>query len=328
MLNCPLSNSFLVCQQFLSIFRIRPYIINSLPSPLFSQESLSMRRILFGAAGLALLGLLLDVNPGRAQEKLKTNGFGSLSGKVTLDGAIPAVVNLVPKMMLHADKACCLDNKAKPIEKIDQTWIVDPKTKAVQNVMVWVKAPKDTYFEIHPKFMKRKETIVIDQPHCAFLPRVSAYNPVYFDGKQMVATGQQLLIKNSAEVPHNVRANGHPKFNKGFNRNLPPKTALDVLKDLNAGDQLMPQPLPIKLQCDIHTWMEGQLFVFDHPYYALTKADGTFEIPFVPAGAEVSVMAWHEGQGWVLTNKGRSITIKNGKKHKLDFEVKAPAPGN
>src|SRR5262249_62070302 len=155
-----------------------------------------MHRILFGVAALALLCLIGDSTSGRAHEKLKTNGFGSLSGKVTLDGAIPPVVDLTDKMKIHADKACCLDNKAKPIEKIDQTWIVDPKTKAVQNVMVWVKAPKDTYFEIHPNYMKRKETIVIDQPHCAFLPRVSAFNPVYYDGNEMVATGQQMIIKN------------------------------------------------------------------------------------------------------------------------------------
>jgi len=283
-----------------------------------------MRRILFGAVALALLSLLGDPNAGRAQEKLKTNGFGSLSGKVTLDGAIPAIVDLTDKMKIHADKACCLNNKAQPFEKLDQTWIVDPKTKAVQNVMVWVKAPKDTYFEIHPNYVKRKETIVIDQPHCAFLPRVSAYNPVYFDGKAKIATGQELIIKNSAVVPHNVRAIGHPKVTDGFNRNLPPKTDLNVTKDLQGKSRLEPQLLPVSLQCDIHTWMAGKLFVFDHPYYALTKADGTFEIPFVPAGAEVSIMAWHEGVGWVLTNKGKAITIEKDKKHTLDFEVKAP----
>jgi hypothetical protein len=121
-----------------------------------------------------------------------------------------------------------------------------------------------------------------------------------------------------------VRAVGHPKYNAGFNRNLPPETELDALKDLQPADHLKPQLLPISLQCDIHTWMASKLFVFDHPYYALTKADGTFEIPFVPAGAEVTIMAWHEGVGWVLTNKGKSITIEKGQKHTLDFEVKAP----
>jgi hypothetical protein len=280
-----------------------------------------MRRKLLGAVALAMLGLLVDGNMGRAQEKLVTDGFGSLSGKVTLDGAIPEIINLVPKMMQNPDKACCLAGKA--IEKIDQTWLVDPKTKAVQNVAVWVKPPAGKYFEIHPKYLKRKDTVVIDQPHCALLPRVSAFNPVYFDGKELVPTGQQLVFKNTATVPHNVRAVGHPKFNDGFNRNMPPKTDIDALKDLKPNEQFKPQLLPITLDCGSHTWMKAHLFVFNHPYYAVTDEKGNFEIPFVPAGAEVSIMAWHEGQGWVLTNKGTPMTIKKGQKHTLDFKVKA-----
>lgn len=290
---------------------------------LFSREFSVMHRKLFSAVALALLGLLVDANAGRAQVKLKTNGFGSLSGKATLSGTVPAIVDLYDKMKAHADKDCCLAAKAKLLEKIDTTWIVDPKTKAVANVMVWVKAPANTYLEIHPKLKVRKEKIVIDQPHCAFLPRVSAYNPEYFDGKDMVKTGQELIIKNSAIAGHNVRAIGHPKYNEGFNRNLPPGTELNVTKDPKLA--LVAQPLPISVQCDIHTWMAGKLFVFDHPYYALTKADGTFEIKDIPAGAQVSIMAWHEGVGWALTNKGTPITIENGKAHTLDIELKAPA---
>ncbi len=269
-----------------------------------------------------VLGLLVAVSVGPAQEKLKTDGFGSLSGKVTLDGPVPAIVDLTAKMKDNRDAACCLAPMAKPIEKIDATWIVDPNTKAVANVMVWVKAPKDTYLEVHAKYQKRKETIPIDQPHCAFLPRVAAYNPVFFDGKELVPTGQQLHLKNSSTVAHNIRAVGHPKYNIGFNRVVSAKTTLDALKDLKEDEQLKPQPLPITIQCDLHTWMGAKLFVFDHPYYALTNEKGEFEIPLIPAGAEVSIMAWHEGSGWALTNKGMPITIEKDKKHTLDFTVK------
>lgn len=277
-----------------------------------------MRRVMFVAA----LALFVGVNAGRAQEKLKTDGYGSLSGKVTFDGDVPAIASLVKAMMDNRDKACCLAETAKEMEKVDLTWIVNPKTKAVANVMVWVKAPKDTYLEVHPNYTKRKETIVIDQPHCAFLPRVAAFNPVYFDGKQLVPTGQQLLLKNSSVVPHNIRAIGHPKYNLGFNKVVPAKDALDILKDLPEETQLKPQVLPVKIQCDFHPWMGAQLFVLDHPYYALTNEKGEFEIPLIPAGAEVSIMAWHEGSGWALTNKGTPMTIQKNKEHTLDFKVK------
>ncbi len=277
-----------------------------------------MRRIFFGVA-LAIFSLLVSINTGRAQELLPDNGYGSLSGKVTLDGPLPAIVDLTEKMKIHADKTCCLNAKATALEKIDQTWLVDPKSKGVANVVIWAKAPDGKAFPIHEKFQKRKDTVVIDQPHCAFLPRVSAINPVYFDGNKNVKTGQTLIIKNSATVPHNVRATGHPVKNEGFNVNVPAQT--EITKTFN------PQLLPISLQCDVHSWMAAKLFVFDHPYYAITKADGTFEIPMLPAGAQITIMAWHEGTGWALKEgkAGRPIMIEAGKKHTLELELKVPA---
>ncbi|MBM3996818.1 MAG: hypothetical protein FJ303_22090 [Planctomycetes bacterium] len=275
---------------------------------------------------VASLGVVLFGTPACAQEKekLKTEGFGSVVGKVTFVGELPKIIDLKAKMMLHQDKACCL--AGKPGEMVDQTWIIDPKTKAVENVAIWISPPKDTYLAIHPKYKKRKEMIVVDQPNCAFVPRVSAFNPVFFDGKEYVATGQQLHIKNSATVSHNVRVIGHPLFNEGFNKTLQAKTTLDCMNDLEEKQKLKPQVLPISLQCDLHPWMAGKLFVFDHPHYAITNADGKFEISAIPAGAQVSIVAWHEGLGWALKGgkAGAPITIKNGETTTFNIELTLP----
>jgi hypothetical protein len=266
---------------------------------------------------VAPLALLVAAGLAHGQQVLKNEGWGSLSGKVTLTGDVPAVVDLTDKMKIHADKACCLDKNAKAAEKVDLMWVVDPKTKAVANVVVWIKAPKDTYFPLPPNYKPNKNPVVIDQPHCAFLPRVSAYQPVDIVNGKEVATGQKVLFKNSATVPHNTRAVGHPLKNEGFNTNLPPKTDLEK--------SFVPQLLPISIQCDVHPWMGAKLHVFDHPYFAITKGDGTYEIPQVPAGAEVSLMVYHEGVGWVLPElgKGKAVTLTAGK-NVHDFEVKAP----
>ncbi|MSQ93920.1 MAG: hypothetical protein EXR98_05110 [Gemmataceae bacterium] len=277
-----------------------------------------MLRILMGAA-VAFFGLFVSVNAGCAQEELKTTGFGSVSGKVTLEGALPEIVDLLPKMKIHRDKECCLTSKTTALEKIDTNWIVDPKTKAIANVVVWVKPPAGKYFPIPAKFKKRQDDIVIDQPHCAFLPRVSASNPVYYDGTEFVKTGQKVLVKNSATKPHNIRATGHPlKVANSFNINLPAKTELEKV--------FAPQPLPILLNCDFHTWMAGKHFVFDHPYYAITNMDGTFEISMVPAGAEIHIVSWHEETGWGFKEgkAGRPITVNAGKNLKVDFQLKVP----
>ncbi len=278
-----------------------------------------MRRVLSYAIAVAVFALLSTANLSMAQgEKKKTllptEGWGSLSGTVTYNGDPPAPTSLVDLMMKHNDKACCLAPKATAFEKVDPTWLVDAKTKGVANVMIWIKAPIGTYLPTHDKFKVRKEQVVIDQPHCAFLPRMAAFQPFYLDNGKEVATGQTMLIKNSAVVPHNIRATGNPLRNPGFNKNLPPMTEIDVSADLKT------QPLPISLQCDFHPWMAAKLFVFDHPYYAITKADGTFEIPFVPAGAEVSIMGWHEGIGYTSTNMGTKMKLKAGA-NKLDLKI-------
>ncbi len=267
---------------------------------------------------LACVLLFLTAIPVPAQQVLQTDGYGSLSGTVTVDGKAPTPESLVPNMMKHADKACCLDPKAKPIEKVDMTWIVDPKTKGVANVMVWVIPPgKGMVLPVPKELTKTKENVILDQPHCQYLPRLAAFQPVYWDNGKKVATGQKVVFKNSSVVSHNVRVVGNGVDNDGFNVNVPAGTEYTPGK----GKELKPQKLPLNVQCDIHPWMAARLFVFDHPYYALTNEKGEYSLPMVPAGAEIRVMAWHEGVGYVLTNKGAAKTIEKGKTTTFDFTV-------
>lgn len=251
-----------------------------------------------------------------AQERklLPTKGWGSLSGKVTLDGAIPPVEDFTPLINKSDDKPCCI--KAPMDQKVSQRWIVDEKTKAVMNVAVWIKPPAGSYFPIEEKDKVRKETVTIDQPFCAFLPHAVALYPSYFDGKKQVPTGQKLVVKNSAKCPHNIRGTTQLKFNRAFNSNMPPGSELEFV--------FTPQPLPIIFNCDFHKWMDAYVFVFEHPYFALTKKDGTFTIPRVPAGAEVTIMAYHEGVYLeALAIEGKQITLKEGA-NTFDFSFKAP----
>jgi hypothetical protein len=60
--------------------------------------------------------------------------------------------------------------------------------------------------------------------------------------------------------------------------------------------------------------MKGFVGVYDHPYFALTDADGNFEIKLAPAG-NFRAFFWHEGAGWRLAEKGAQgepVTIKAG----------------
>ena len=153
------------------------------------------------------------------------------------------------------------------------------------------------------------------------MPRVSACQPYFFDGAKNVETGQKLIIRNSATVSHSARVLDTRK-NAGWNKNIVPKGQIEAT--------FVPQEAPLTLDCALHTWMAAKIFVFDHPYYAKTKEDGTFEIPLVPAGAEITVMAYHEKDGFAMrsgtgkdTTYGKIMTLKEGK-NEFNISIESP----
>jgi hypothetical protein len=52
--------------------------------------------------------------------------------------------------------------------------------------------------------------------------------------------------------------------------------------------------VPVAVRCDIHPWMSAFLCVVEHPYWAVTDAEGKFGIPNLPAGI-YTFGVWHEG---------------------------------
>ncbi len=62
----------------------------------------------------------------------------------------------------------------------------------------------------------------------------------------------------------------------------------------------------MRLQCDVHNNMNAYWAAFDHPYFAVTDADGKFVISGVPAG-KYTLVAWHEGYKVIREEKGRPI---------------------
>lgn len=229
-----------------------------------------------------LMALALYLTPARADD----GGWGSVTGHVVFGGdSIPAA----KPIDVNKDKGHC-ESKGM---LVNEEWVINPSNKGVRWAFVWL-APfeKGGKLPIHPKLKDAPtKPIEIDQPTCRFEPHAAA-----------VREGQTVIAKNSAPIPHNVHWTGNPVKNPGGNVLLP--TNGQQVIDLKA------DRIPIKVVCDIHPWMSAWLRVFDHPYYAVTDADGAFELKDAPAG-EYRLMVWHEAVGFGPGGRdGIKITIK------------------
>lgn len=160
-------------------------------------------------------------------------------------------------------------NCKKMAEKIGSEDVVlntkiDPVT--VRNVLVHLTDVPAKKYDVP------KTPAVIDQQGCQYKPHMLA-----------MMEGQELQIKNSDDTNHNIHF--LPKKNEEINKTQPKKDMVDTVK-LVAEE-------PFKVKCDVHPWMGAHIAVFNHPFFAVTGEDGTFEIKNVPPG-KYKLEAWHE----------------------------------
>jgi len=72
----------------------------------------------------------------------------------------------------------------------------------------------------------------------------------------------------------------------------------------------------IKVYCHLHSHMTASIMVFDHPWFAIPAADGSFSIEDVPPGT-YTVSAWHERIG----ENTQPVTIEAGRTAELRFSL-------
>jgi hypothetical protein len=97
---------------------------------------------------------------------------------------------------------------------------------------------------------------------------------------------------------------------------------LTVMPFFNTGqlvpsERLAKSPGLVEVRCAQHSWTHGFIAVFDHPYFAVTKPDGSFRIDSVPAG-KYRMMIWHEGAAQPIE---RAVTVASGADATLDVAI-------
>lgn len=258
--------------------------------------------------------------------KVVRSGQGILKGKITLEGGKPDLQALDAAMVAAmtkdpTQKPVCHDS-APDAERKQQDWRISDQG-GLADVFVYLKPMKGSFFGFDPEASEVdknrieeavKTGSVIDQPHCAFIPHAQKLWPSYRNLKNKeMKTGQELIVKNSSPIPHNFKI-------ASFNDNINPLGKEEKkIPGITASYSLIPYG------CSIHGWMTGNLLALDHPYVAITGADGSFEIKGVPAG-KVLIFAVHGKAGFINANenKGEEIDLAEGENSKsFSFTAKS-----
>ncbi|MCA8993836.1 MAG: hypothetical protein KDA69_10565 [Planctomycetaceae bacterium] len=200
--------------------------------------------------------------------------WGSISGRILFDGEIPELKPLVEKGSTTAKDAAICGKLGVP----DESLLIDPKTRGVANVAIYLmEAPERIHPDLNPDELP---DVIIRAQGCRIVPHIS-----------LIRAGQTLRYRIEDKAGHNIHY--YPFANNAEGFILAPNDLREqkfVLK--------LPETRPIKMGCDIHTYMVGWLLVLDHPYGTFTDQQGWFRMEKLPVGQH-EFRIWHERYGWI-----------------------------
>ncbi len=218
-------------------------------------------------------------------EPVKTDLANALVGRVKWDGKVPKN----PAIDMNSDQVCAaLHSETMRAERI----VVDGDAN-VANVVVYVKG-------VPPGSGTAKtDDVLLNQQGCTYDPHVLAFQLT-----------QSVKVTNSDATTHNVhfksKLNGDWNMTQSSKGTIPSK---EGFAKAEVGTSLF--------KCDIHPWMEARAAIFEHPFFATSKATGTFEIDTtgLPDG-KYEIWAWHEKY---KTAKVKGVEVKQGQVVQLQF---------
>jgi plastocyanin len=210
-----------------------------------------------------------NARPSEAKSTIDPATTGSISGTIHFTGSAPAPI----KIDMSFDPACAMSPRGE-----NMVSPVAAKDGKLANVFVYVKnAP------ILADWATPKEHVVVDQVGCRYEPHVVG-----------AMARQTVEFRNSDNTEHNIHA--APKENREWNESQSPKSQA-ILKRFDKPEIMVP------VKCNQHPWMKMYVNVIENPLYAITDANGNFEIKGLPPG-EYTIAAVQEKLG------ERTMTVK------------------
>jgi plastocyanin len=209
--------------------------------------------------------------------------LGSVSGTIHFSGKPPARV----KIDMSMDPVCSItggDNYS------EQFVVHDGK---LANVYVYV---KDGPAAAMSAPILRTDAVVMDQVGCRYTPHVVA-----------VTRGAAVEFRNSDATMHNIHTMPTIVGNETVDVSQGAKGA-PVQKVFNEPEVMIP------VRCNNHPWMNAFINVSATPFWAVSDANGHFELKGLPAGTYTLAVV-HEKMGEQTT----TVTIAPKEAEKADF---------
>src|SRR5262245_42657534 len=167
---------------------------------------------------------------------------------------------------------------------------IDKSTKGLKDAVAWLEDPPQTG---EPSLQPLKPA-VMDQQGFFFVPHVIA-----------TRAGAEVEFKNSDNANHGIRAVAFEPDNC-FNIAKPPGERYR--------HRFQAAKFPVSIQCPFHSGMAAWVCIFEHPYFAVTSADGRFRLPPVPPGRYTLAVRHLDGKLYttraILLQSGHSANIR------------------
>ena len=212
--------------------------------------------------------------PKAATVSVDASTAGTITGAVSFTGMPPKLKPLD----MTADPGCPTGPQPADVALV--------KDGKLANVFIYIKEGLP-----QGNFAVAGEQVVLDQKGCRYNPHMIG-----------IMAGQPLKILNSDTADHNIH--DMPGKNPPWNESQMP-TDKPIIKTFANPEMMIP------VQCNQHPWMRAYINVMQHPYFAVSAADGRYEIKNLPPG-EYTLAAVHErfGEQTMKIKVGPKETVK------------------
>ena len=207
---------------------------------------------------------------------------GTIAGTIKWSGPVPRIL----EFPINKDQAICDPDSRKNADL--ERLIIGPQGGVANTIVFLRNVSQGKAFDLPPQ---RRH---LDQKHCRYVPHIL-----------LVPHNEILTMMSSDATLHTVHMEGAATFNLPFPF------------ENKVTSRAMPTSGLVSLRCNGgHVWMNAEMMVVPHPYYAVTDENGQFEFTNVPPGT-YQIVAWHEG--WGMAGKEQAFDVLT--EHKVERPV-------